>query len=226
MLLSIAYCPPVEYFAILAEYSARFPGRPVYVEACESYCKQSYRNRCRILTSNGPEDLRIPIVHDGARLITDIKVDYSTPWVRQTEYAIETAYQSSPFLEYYRDGFFGILDSAPATLWDLDMALTRYFCSKVGLTVDFEATTDFVAVLPSEPAAGPDAALSAELAAGPAAETFAGGDFRLSIHPKKPSSFRPRPYWQVFREKLGFVGNLSIMGLLFNEGPESITYLK
>ncbi len=232
------------------------------IEACESYCKQSYRNRCRILTSNGVEDLRVPIVHDGARLITDIKVNYATPWVRQSEYAIETAYLSSPFFEYYRDSFFEILDSAPVTLWELDMALTRYFCAKVGLDVNFEATSDFLPAAPcagpaalgsgptapcagpaalgsgpAAPCAGPAALGSgpaapcaglAALGSGPAAEAdaFSGGDFRESVHPKRPSSFCPRPYWQVFREKFGFSGNLSIMDLLFNEGPESITYLR
>ena len=83
MLLSTAYFPPIEYFALMAKCSI------VYMEGCESYAKQSYRNRCRILTANGVEDLRVPIVHGPSKLITDICVDYKTPWVRQSEYAIE-----------------------------------------------------------------------------------------------------------------------------------------
>lgn len=193
MILSTAYFPPVEYFSILAKYSA------VFIEACESYSKQSYRNRCRILTSNGIEDLRFPIVHDGASLITDIKVDYKTPWVRQTEYAIETAYYSSPFFEYYRDPLFAILDSHPQTLWELNSRITDFFCTKIGIRTDLVPTTEF----------------------DPSPED----DFRNLIHPKQPPVSVNPAYWQVFREKYGFVPNLSVMDLLFNEGPESVCYL-
>ena len=108
----------------------------VYIEACEHYCKQSWRNRCRILTANGPMDLRVPVVH-GKDLyhtpITEVRVDYSTPWTAQTEYAIESAYYSSPFFEYYRDPLFGILDSRPETLWDLDLRLIEFFRRRIGL---------------------------------------------------------------------------------------------
>lgn len=193
MLLSTAYFPPVEYFAILAKYSV------VYLEAHENYVKQSYRNRCRILTANGVEDLRFPIVHDGTKLITEVKVDYKTPWVRRTEYAIDSAYYSSPFFEYYRDGVFAILDSHPETLWDLNLQLIRFFCSKIGLATDLRLTSS---------------------------REFVADDFRDIIHPKKEAIMATAPYWQVFREKFGFVPNLSVMDLLFNEGPESICYLK
>lgn len=190
MLLSTAYFPPIEYFAILAECSIS-----VYLEANENYEKQSYRNRCRILTSQGVADLRVPIVHNGARKITEILVDYSTPWVRQTKYAIETAYYSSPFFEYYRDQLFAILDSQPATLWDLNLQLIRFFCAKIGINPDICFTEEY------------------------------NGDIH-QIHPKRPSDYKGREYWQVFKERFGFVPNLSIMDLLFNEGPESLYYLK
>ncbi|MBP5172311.1 MAG: WbqC family protein [Bacteroidales bacterium] len=187
MLLSSAYFPPTEYFAVLARYSVR-------IDDSENYQKQTYRNRCRILTSNGVEDLRVPIVHDGKRRITEVRVDYSTDWVRRTKYAIETAYYSSPFFEYYRDELFAILDSQPETLWELNSRITDFFCRKIGIALQ----------------PGPDD----------------GEDLRDVIHPKKAPYLKTREYWQVFREKFGFVGNLSVMDLLFNEGPESICILK
>lgn len=196
MLLSTAYFPPIEYFALLVGYSV-----PFYLEAHENYVKQTYRNRCRILTASGVEDLRVPVVHGESKLITDIKVDYSTPWLRRTEYAIDSAYYSSPFFEYYRDSLFAVLDSHPETLWELNRRITDYFCAKIGLAPDFRLTEDFA------PLGGED-------------------DYRFSIAPKIQSAYTGKEYWQVFKDKFGFIPNLSIMDLLFNEGPEAICYLK
>ena len=125
-LLTTAYFPPIEYFAQLAKCS-------VFIDGTEHYQKQSWRNRCRILGANGPEDLRFPVVHDGKRAITEVLVDYRTDWVRRSEYAIETAYYSSPFFEYYRDELFAILDSHPQTLWELNSRITEFFCRKIGI---------------------------------------------------------------------------------------------
>lgn len=236
VLLSIAYFPPVEYFAVLAEYSS------VYLEAHENYIRQTWRNRCRVLTANGPMDLRFPVVHDGERRVRHIRVDYKTPWVEKTEQAIDSAYRSSPFFEYYRDALYGILDSHPETLWELDLSIMRFFISKIGLRTELLETSSFIppVIAPSVPetivlgnyAPCGRQALSAHGAASPAYGNGAGSglrgnslqDLRYSITPKKPSSYVGRPYWQVFREKFGFVPGLSIMDLLFNEGPESLCY--
>ena len=246
MLLTTAYFPPVEYFAVLARYSA------VYLEACEKYQKQSWRNRCRILTANGPMDLNFPIVHDGKSLIKEVKVDYSTPWLRRTEYAIDSAYYSSPFFEYYRDELFATLDAQPETLWELNLGIIRFFCRKIGINPEIIETKIFVApaaacsrgesedsrefaesqipsissdptiplrcMVPPLPCRGRHAPAGSMLQPGPE-------DFRYSIHPKLVSGYVAKPYWQVFREKFGFVPGLSVMDLLFNEGPESLSYL-
>ena len=194
MTLSTAWFPPIEFFAVLAGNSA------VYMEACESYRKQTWRNRCRILTEGGPMDLRVPVLHDGTRLIRDIRVDWSTPWLRQCEYAIDTAYYSSPFFEYYRDELYALLDARREKLWDMNMDIIGFFCRKIGISPEIVPTVDFVREVE--------------------------GDLRNSIDPKKPSSYVGRPYWQVFRDRFGFVPGLSVMDLLFNEGPESLAYLK
>ncbi len=194
MTLSTAWFPPIEFFAVLAGNST------VYMEACESYRKQTWRNRCRILTEGGPMDLRVPVLHDGTRLIRDIRVDWSTPWLRQCEYAIDTAYYSSPFFEYYRDELYALLDARRERLWDMNMDIIGFFCRKIGISPEIVPTVDFVREVE--------------------------GDLRNSIDPKKPSSYVGRPYWQVFRDRFGFVPGLSVMDLLFNEGPESLAYLK
>jgi len=239
VLLTTAYFPPIEYFALMAKYSV------IYLEACENYQKQSWRNRCRILTANGPEALNVPVVHENGTFslpIKEIRVDYSTPWVLRTERAIESSYSSSPFFIYYKDELFAILDSQPATLWELNRRLIDFFCRKTGIAPEIRETTEFTApgVRVSPPQAGHTAppVLDGPLPLKPRAAMASGGDtltpaedYRSMIHPKRPNTIMrdlglERPYWQVFRDKFGFVPGLSIMDLLFNEGPESICWLK
>lgn len=172
------------------------------MEACENYQKQSYRNRCRIYAENGVQNLHFPVRHrDGtfSLPIRGIEVDYSTPWVAKTERCIETAYSSSAFFEYYRDEFFAILDAQPRTLWELDMQTIRFFMAKIGLKTEILPTGSFAAD-------------------------------HVDIHPKRPNAILQelgleRPYYQVFSERNGFIPNLSVMDLLFNEGPASLEFI-
>ena len=205
MLLATAYFPPVSYFALLAQ-----AGDTVWLDASSHYVKQSWRNRCRILSAGGPEDLNVPVVHGDDLFhtpVSEVRVDYSTPWLLKTRRAIATAYEGSPFFLYYRDALWEVLESRPDTLWELNLRLIRFFCAKIGIAPKLEALREFV------PEGGmPD-------------------DYREALHPKRPDTVLrdlglERPYWQVFRDRFGFVPGLSVMDLLFNEGPESLCFLK
>lgn len=191
----------------------------VYLEACESYQKQSWRNRFRFYAGDGPQDLNFPIIHEGnghPLPVSKVRVDYSTPWLQRTERAIASAYEASAFFDYYKDELFSILDSKPETLFELDLQLIRFFLRKTGIAVDLRLTDEYV----------PVRSRSEVLDSG-----LYGPDYRELIHPKRPDSVLSglgleKPYFQVFAQKHGFVPNLSIMDLLFNEGPDSISYLK
>ena len=230
-LLSTAYMPPVSYFAAIAEEMDGLSNRRdgdssieltpsvIYIEACENYQKQSYRNRCRFYAADGVQALSYPIIHEGGTHklpISEIKIDWSTPWLQQHERAIVSAYRTSAYFEYYQDELFAILESRPERLLDLNTELLKFFIEKTGLAVDLRMTSEFSR---EGTQTGPDGTL------------LACNDLRETIHPKRPNTILQdmkleKPYFQVFSRKHGFQSDLSIMDLLFNEGPDSIVYLK
>ena len=233
VLLTTAYFPPVQYFAALSQEAIlRRGGKSVsaapavaFLEACENYQKQSYRNRCHFYSASGVQSLSFPVVHseNGYSLpIREIKVDYSTPWVRQHKMAIVSAYRTSAFFEYYQDELFAILDSQPGTLWELNLEIIRFFIRKIGIPVEIRMTEDF---LKSGETVGTGVWEGLPYNAG-----LDAVDLRQAIHPKRPDDIlrrlgKEKPYFQVFAGKHGFIPNLSIMDLLFNEGPDAVSYL-
>lgn len=150
--LTTAYLPPVEYFFAIA-HSGR-----VLIEAHEAYQKQSWRNRCRILATGGPEDLSIPVVKEErlSRPIRDIRIDYSAPWLQHHIRAFAAAYNHSAFYDYYADDLIPILERKPVFLFDLNMALLEkllallYLSVPVSLTESFEASLRSDIPLPSQ----------------------------------------------------------------------------
>ena len=212
MLLSTAYFPPLAWFALAAKDMTLSPDRVlpslVLLEACENYQKQSYRNRCYILAGNGVQMLQVPVVHSASSAIRDIRVDYSTPWVLRTERALDAAYQTSAYYDYYRDELFALLEARLALLWELNLGTIRFLLNNTRIACELQPTREFSL---------PDTTLE---------------DYRFVIHPKKPDAVLDslglaRPYYQVFRDRMGgFTPRLSILDLLFNEGPDSILWLK
>lgn len=191
----------------------------VYMEACENYQKQSYRNRCRFYGADGVQTLSFPIVHEGGthkQPISQIRLDYSTPWIQQHQKAIISAYRTSAYFEYYQDELFAIMDSRPEKVFDLNLAIIRFFIEKTGICVDLRMTEDYHkdgTIITSK------------------GESIKCEDLREVIHPKRPDTILKdygldKEYFQVFSTRHGFKPDLSIMDLLFNEGPDSIIYLK
>lgn len=196
--LSTAYLAPVQYYCKLLQYGE------AYIEAEENYLKQTYRNRCTIAGANGPLALSIPIVKpDTLKCLTkDIRISDHGNWRHLHWNAITSAYNMSPFFEYYEDDFAPFYEKKYAFLFDFNTRLCRLACELLDIHPNIKETTEYNPEVPN--------------------------DYREAIRPKHPpedNSFHPKPYYQVFREKNGFLPNLSIIDLLFNMGPEAISNL-
>ncbi|MBO5180679.1 MAG: WbqC family protein [Paraprevotella sp.] len=204
VLLSTAYWGPVQYYAKLYAYPE------VCVEAWEHYVKQTYRNRCLIASPNGVQALTVPVVkpdHDKCP-IKDIRISDHGNWRHLHWNALESAYRNSPFFEYYADDIRPFYTKKWEFLCDFNEAICRTVCELVDLHPEFSRTQAY----------------------GQTAGDVPSEDFRMSISPKEDyrsdSAFSPVPYYQVFRDRYGFLLNLSVADLLFNMGPESILVLK
>jgi len=193
IVFSTAYLPPVEYFSHLNKYQT------IQIDIFENYIKQTYRNRCCIYSANGKLTLSIPVIKvDGNHTnIKNIEIDYRQPWQKIHWRAIESAYNSSPFFLYYRDDLEPFYMKKYKFLVDLNHELFAILCNLVGIKTENLFSGKYFEPSPNII------------------------DMRNSFSPKKQNDHSQKKYKQVFDEKFGFIPNLSIIDLLFNEGKFS-----
>ncbi len=199
--LSSAYLAPVSWYSKLYHY-----GR-ARVEQFDHYLKQTYRNRCTLAGPNGILSLTVPIVKPQTIkcLMKDIRISDHGNWRHQHWNAIESAYNSTPFFEYYRDDLQPFYEQEFEFLIDLNEGLCRTLCELIDLQPDMRRTSDYRKDFGTREK-----------------------DFREAIHPKKGNDpeFTAVRYYQVFEDRHGFLPDLSILDLLFNMGPESLLVLQ
>lgn len=202
--LSSAYLAPVQYYAkfLVADR--------VFIERNDNYVKQTYRNRCTIAAANGLMPLSIPVEHSsGAKTaMKDIRIADHGNWRHLHWNAIVSAYNSSPFFEYYQDDFMPFYQKKYDFLFDFNEELRAMITGLLNIDCPPLAYTDDykMSFSPHE------------------------SDMREAIHPKKDwretdPDFVSKPYYQVFEQKYGFQDNLSIIDLLFNMGNEGLLVL-
>ena len=205
-LLSTTYFGPVQWYQKLYRHEE------VEIEQWESFQKQTYRNRCLIATTQGVQALTVPVERSqesGVRrqedTIRDIRISDHGNWRHLHWNALMSAYGESPFFEYYQDDIRPFFEKRWDYLFDFNEAIREKMCELLDIQPKISFSLEFkVYSLEKEK------------------------DFREAIRPKHPlpdPDFEPKPYYQVYQQKHGFLPNLSILDMLFNMGPEGIFYL-
>ena len=198
-LLSATYFGPVQWYQKLNRHRC-------VIEQHDHYMKQTYRNRCVIASANGPQTLTVPIVrYDTPKCaMRDIRISDHGEWRHLHWQALVSAYGETPFFEYYADDLRPFFEKSYSWLLDLDLDIMHTVCGLLDVR--------------------PSVSLSETYMQAADGQT----DMRDAIRPKHPaadSEFTPRPYYQVRAARHGFLPNLSVLDLLFNEGPEGIFWL-
>lgn len=192
------YLPSIEYFSKILIHKDN-----LLIENAENFQKQSYRNRATIHSPNGALNLIVPVIKGSKNhtLVKDVRISYDFNWQRLHWMSLQTSYRSSAYFEYYEDDLIVFFEKRWDFLFEYNEEFFHLLNRFLKINVSYDYTNRFVNTYP-------------ELE-----------DYRQTIHPKYGSNNNFKPYFQVFEERNGFLPNLSIVDLIFNQGPQSIKYL-
>jgi hypothetical protein len=190
------------YFPSISHYIAMIAAESVTFEVEDTFQKQTNRNRMYIYSPNGIQMLNISVKHNDANNnFKDIKIDNQYNWQKNHFKSLEAAYKNSPFYEYFIDDLQPIFEKKHEFMLDLNFEIFERINDALGISIPFDKTTEYFHQVTDKT------------------------DFRYLVNGKKDST-QIEPYTQVFDNKHGFINNLSILDLLFNEGRYAVDYLK
>ncbi|MCH2031886.1 MAG: WbqC family protein [Tenacibaculum sp.] len=193
------------YFSPISQYAFINKTNEVIFELEDNFQKQTYRNRCYIYGANGKLSLNIPVKHtktDGRKKTKDTLVENNFPWQDQHYKSLKSAYQSSPFFEFFEDDLAVLFNKKYVYLVDLNIDTYLFVTDALQLSQSYSKTKEYE--------------ISPVV-----------NDYRdFSVAKNGNISIEMDKYTQMFDDKFGFIGNLSILDLLFMEGPNAITYLE
>ena len=192
------------FFPSIATFIAITKADMVVFETEDNYQKQTYRNRSYIYAANGKLQLSIPVVFSqkNRQKYKDVTIANDYKWQDLQWKSLESAYSTSPFFEFYCDDLKSLFKTPFTSLMDFNLKCFETISDSLQLEITIEKTT----VFEKEP--------SNVL------------DYRHLVNAKKETPKKLKPYTQVFENKHGYINNLSILDLLFNEGPNTLNYLE
>jgi hypothetical protein len=193
--LSLHYLPNVLWMRHLLKGNA-------IIDVHEHFVKQTYRNRTSILSANGPLALTIPVIKTAHKMpIHELKPDNTIHWQRQHWQSLKSAYGSAPYFIHYADAFENLFTTNTTNLLQFEIDLLKLCIKYLKVDVQLNFSETYINCLSDDI------------------------DLRQHITPKVIPKEIFKPYLQIFAEKFAFEPNLSIIDLLFNQGPRSIDYI-
>jgi len=192
------------YFPNIAHFMAIVNAEEVTFEVDDNFQKQTYRNRTYIYAANGKLLLNIPVIHTqkNRQKYRDVKIANRDKWQCLHWKSLESAYRTSPFFEFYEDDLKSLFSKEADNLLDFNLECFNVICDCLQLDLKTSKTISFIK------------------------EVEDNRDYRHLVNAKKKQSLKLESYTQVFSNKHGFISNLSILDLLFNEGPNALNYLE
>jgi hypothetical protein len=193
------------YFPSISHFAAIVQAEKVTFEMEDNFQKQTNRNRTYIYSPNGIQLLNIPVKHSkiAHQKTKDIQIENDFDWQKQHFKSLEAAYRSSPFFEFFEDDLLPIFEKKHSFLMDLNLEVFELITRCLRMKIEYNATTEYIHEIESN-----------EIT-----------DFRYLANGKKDQS-QFESYTQVFDDKFGFINNLSVLDLVFNEGKFAVDYLK
>lgn len=192
-----SYFPSVSHLVAIAKADL------VTLEMEDNFQKQTNRSRMYIYSPNGIQLLNVPVKHSSSRYqrIKEVKIENDFDWQKQHFKSLEAAYRTSPFFEYFEDDILPVFQKKHTFLMDLNLETISIISKCLRLEFDYDETSEFFHRVDDKV------------------------DFRNLINGKKDTS-KFESYTQVFGDKHGYLNNLSVLDLLFNEGRYALEYLR
>jgi hypothetical protein len=191
------------YFSPISQYGVMVQAEKIEFEVADNFQKQTYRNRCYIYGANGKQLLTVPIRHskcETKQKTKDIKIETGAYWQKQHFKSLKTAYNCSPFFEFYEDDLIPIFEKKYQYLHDLNFDTFEFVNQALELGLNYETTKAY--------------------------KFDQRNDYRVLSEVKHHLVDAQVDYHQLFESKHGFIKNLSVLDLIFMEGPNSISFLK
>lgn len=192
------------YFPNIASFVALTQAKHTTFEVHDNFLKQTYRNRTNIYGANGKLTLNIPVIHSqkNRKKYSDVKIFNEQKWQSLHWKSLLSAYKTSPFFEYYEDELLPLFHQKADYILDFNFKCFETICDCLQLEINSSKTEAFIKTVEDKT------------------------DYRFLVNAKKEQPQNFEPYTQVFSNKHGYINNLSILDLLFNEGPNALNYLE